>query len=113
MASEAMKGCPGEKGTNKEAEQKVNTKNTCPTVLVRLSIGKKTNLRQNALKKPVYLIPVAHPLGQDLLQATYRALLQPGVFSGEEHLLRLSVYAKALPSVPSISRPTHRQQPQK
>lgn len=45
MASEAMKGWPGEKGTNREAEPKVNVKNTCPTVLVRLSMGTKMNLR--------------------------------------------------------------------
>lgn len=45
MASEAMKGWPGEKGTNRETEPKVRVKNTCPTVLVRLSMGTKTNLR--------------------------------------------------------------------
>lgn len=112
MASKAMKRWPGEKGTNKEAELKVSVKITSPTVLVRLSVGAKMSLRQNTLKKLVYLIPGIHPLGQDLLQPTYRALLQLGVFSGVEHLLRLSVYAKALLSVTSITRPTHRQQPQ-
>lgn len=37
------RGWPGEKGTNKEAEPKLNVKNTSPTVLVRLNIGAKIN----------------------------------------------------------------------